>query len=127
VNAAAGWQKRGELYEACASRHGGSRVLLLGLDYKKNSSDSRESQTTSVACLLTTLGAQVSAGDDGVASSHLGELVSWVSLTRSAVAEADAMALLTDHDTFDFDLIQREARWILDCRNRLAGANVERL
>jgi UDP-N-acetyl-D-glucosamine dehydrogenase len=101
----------------------GSKVLLLGLAYKKNSSDARESPATRVAQLLVSQGASVSAVDAHVPSGHLAELVSRVKLT--AVAAADAVVLLTDHDDLDFDLVQREAQWILDCRNRLVGANVE--
>jgi nucleotide sugar dehydrogenase len=105
----------------------GSKVLLLGLAYKKNSSDARESPATSVARILASHGAVVSAVDAHVSEGHLTEVVSRFRLTAAAVAEADAVVLLTDHDDLDFDLVQREARWILDCRNRLAGANVETL
>jgi UDP-N-acetyl-D-glucosamine dehydrogenase len=105
----------------------GARILLLGLSYKKNSSDVRESPATDVARRLTALGASVSAADDQVPTSHLSDSVCRVSLTSSAICEADAVVLLTDHDAFDFDLVQREARWVLDCRNRITGANVERL
>jgi UDP-N-acetyl-D-glucosamine dehydrogenase len=105
----------------------GSKVLLLGLAYKKNSSDARESPAISVARLLISQGALVSAVDGQVPQSHLAEVVSRVCLTPAITAEADLVVLLTDHDDLDFDLIQREARWILDCRNRLSGANVESL
>jgi UDP-N-acetyl-D-mannosaminuronate dehydrogenase len=37
----------------------------------------------------------------------------------------DAVVVLTDHDDVDYELVEREARWILDCRNRLSGPNVE--
>jgi UDP-N-acetyl-D-glucosamine dehydrogenase len=117
---AAGLNRRGRAIR-------GSRILLLGLAYKRNSSDARESPATVVARLLAAQGAQLTAVDDEVAPGHLGELLSLVSLTRSAVAQADAVVLLTDHDGVDYNLVQREARYILDCRNRLASANVERL
>jgi UDP-N-acetyl-D-mannosaminuronic acid dehydrogenase/UDP-N-acetyl-D-glucosamine dehydrogenase len=42
-------------------------------------------------------------------------------------AKGAAVILITDHDDVDYGLVQREARWILDRRNRLAGANVESL
>jgi UDP-N-acetyl-D-glucosamine dehydrogenase len=113
------------------NRHGkamlGAKVLLLGLAYKKNSSDARESPAAGVARLLASHGSLVSAVDERVAQGHLADVVSRVSLTAGAVAEADAVVLLADHDDLDFDLVQREARWILDCRNRLSGANVELL
>jgi nucleotide sugar dehydrogenase len=105
----------------------GSKVLLLGLAYKKNSSDARESPATSVARILASHGAVVSAVDAQVPECHLVEIVARVSLTAAEAARADAVVLLTDHDDLDFDLVQREAGWILDCRNRLTGANVELL
>jgi len=105
----------------------GSRVLLLGLAYKKNSSDARESPAASVAQLLASQGALVSAVDDRVPIRHLAEAVTRVSLTVAEAAKADAVVVLTDHDDLDFDLVQHEAHWILDCRNRLTGANVEAL
>jgi UDP-N-acetyl-D-glucosamine dehydrogenase len=102
-----------------------SKVLLLGLAYKKNSSDARESPATSVARLLASQGAVVSAVDAQVSPDHLADVVSRVGLNAVVVAKADAVVLLTDHDDLDFGLVQHEARWILDCRNRLVGANVE--
>ena len=104
-----------------------STILLLGLAYKKNSSDARESPSTRVARLLISLGARVEAIDTHVRADHMAEEVRRMALTPDAVRGADAVVLLTDHDDLDYELIQREARWILDCRNRLAGANVESL
>lgn len=105
----------------------GSTILLLGLSYKKNSSDAREAPATRIVQLLGALGAQVSAFDNHVSAEHLSREASRVPLTADALGLADAVVLLTDHDDVDYKLVQREARWILDCRNRLAGTNVELL
>ena len=105
----------------------GSTILLLGLAYKKNSSDARESPATRVAHLLVSLGARVNAADAHVSADHMAEGVQRLALTPDAVRDADAVVLLTDHDDLDYELVQREAQWILDCRNRLSGANVESL
>jgi UDP-N-acetyl-D-glucosamine dehydrogenase len=105
----------------------GSQILLLGLAYKKNSSDARESPATRVARLLGTQGATVSAVDAHVEPDHLAEVVTRLSLTAGSVAAADAVVLLTDHDDLDLALVGRQARWVLDCRNRMTGANVENL
>jgi UDP-N-acetyl-D-glucosamine dehydrogenase len=105
----------------------GSKILLLGLAYKKNSSDARESPATTVARLLAAHGALVSAVDTRVAQGHLADVVSRVRLTAAVAAQADAVVLLTDHDDLDFDLVQSAAPWILDCRNRMSGPNVEGL
>jgi UDP-N-acetyl-D-mannosaminuronate dehydrogenase len=50
-----------------------------------------------------------------------------VPLTSNALRAADAVVLLTDHDDVDYMLVERMGNWILDCRNRLSGANIELL
>ena len=47
--------------------------------------------------------------------------------TAAELAEADAVVLLTDHDTFDYAAISQHARYVFDCRRRLTGPNVETL
>ena len=47
--------------------------------------------------------------------------------TPDELAAADVVVLLTDHDAFDVDDIRTHARYVFDCRHRLAGPNVESL
>jgi UDP-N-acetyl-D-glucosamine dehydrogenase len=103
----------------------GAQILILGVAYKKNSSDARESPATRIVHSLVALGAQVGVVDTLVAAWHLPEEAVRVRLTADEARSADAVVLLTDHDDVDYGLVEREARWILDCRNRLSGANVE--
>jgi UDP-N-acetyl-D-glucosamine dehydrogenase len=105
----------------------GSTILVMGLSYKKNSSDARESPATRIVHLVRALGAQVSAIDSHVPAEHLAQEAPRVPLTADSVNLADAVVLLTDHDDVDYGLVEREARWILDCRNRMSGPNVESL
>jgi UDP-N-acetyl-D-glucosamine dehydrogenase len=105
----------------------GSTILLLGLSYKRNSSDARESPATRVVHLLRALGAQVSAVDNRVSATHLADEVQRMQLTSDVVRAAEAVVLLTDHDDIDYKLVENEGRWILDCCNRLSGPNVEPL
>jgi UDP-N-acetyl-D-glucosamine dehydrogenase len=106
----------------------GSRILLLGLAYKKNTGDARESPAVRVAQLLTGMGADVHATDPHVAEARsIDGTVARVEPTPEEVTSADAVVLLTDHDAFDFAEIGRRARYILDCRHRLSGPNVETL
>ncbi len=103
----------------------GSRILLLGLAYKRNTGDAREAPGTVVAQLLATLGAEVR-----VADPHLsGDATPYplVDLTADEVAAADAVVVVTDHDAFDYDLVRAHARYVLDTRNCLDGPSVERL
>jgi UDP-N-acetyl-D-glucosamine dehydrogenase len=104
----------------------GSRILLLGLAYKKNTGDARESPAVRVAQLLAGLGADVRAADPHVAEARaIDGLVARVEPTAEEVSSADAVVLLTDHDAFDYEDIGQRARFIFDCRRRLAGENVE--
>ncbi|GID27038.1 nucleotide sugar dehydrogenase [Paractinoplanes brasiliensis] len=104
----------------------GSTVLLLGLAYKKNSGDARESPARRVASLLLDMGADVRAADPHVVEdAQVDRRVTRVSLTATELAEADAVVLLADHDVFDLDLVAEHAAYVLDTRRRLTGPNVE--
>jgi UDP-N-acetyl-D-glucosamine dehydrogenase len=104
----------------------GSRILLLGLAYKKNTGDARESPANRVAELLIAMGAELSAVDPHVVEAlHHGDALRRVELTVEEIAAADAVVLLTDHDEFDFDMVRANARYVLDTRRRMTGANVE--
>ncbi|MER8193524.1 UDP binding domain-containing protein [Streptomyces microflavus] len=106
----------------------GSRVLLLGLTYKYNATDLRNSPSARVAELLVGLGADVRGADPNVQESDLGKLnVPRVEASPQEVAAADAVVLLMDHTRFDLPMIQEHASYVLDCRNRLSGATVETL
>jgi UDP-N-acetyl-D-glucosamine dehydrogenase len=103
----------------------GSQVLLLGLAYKRNTADARTAPGTAIAESLTELGADVRVADPHLRPENLPFVL--VELTADTVAEADAVVIVTDHDAFDFELVRRSARYVLDTRNRIAGSNVEPL
>jgi UDP-N-acetyl-D-glucosamine dehydrogenase len=104
----------------------GSRILLLGLAYKPNTSDARESPSTRVAELLLGLGAQVRGADPHVVDDiHADARLVRVEASAEEIAAADAVVLLADHAEFDYDAVAAHAKYVLDCRNRLAGSNVE--
>jgi UDP-N-acetyl-D-glucosamine dehydrogenase len=106
----------------------GAKVLLLGLAYKRNTGDARESPAAIVAEKLLALGADVRAADPHVTEGHVDERVSRVECTPAELADADAVILLTDHDAFDIDEIATHASYVLDTRNRVPHrATVERL
>jgi UDP-N-acetyl-D-glucosamine dehydrogenase len=106
----------------------GARILLLGLAYKRNTGDARESPSVALAAQLLALGADVRAADPHVVEEHVDRRVVRVEATEDEVAAADLVVVVTDHDAFDFDLVARSARSVLDARARLApGPNVERL
>jgi UDP-N-acetyl-D-glucosamine dehydrogenase len=117
---------------AALNRHGkcakGSRVLLLGLAYKPNTGDARESPAVQVAEGLAALEAEISIADPHVRSHPLyGRTAARATPTAEVIARSDAVVLLTDHDAFDYDLVVAHAPYILDTRNRLSGPQVEHL
>ncbi|MCX7620004.1 MAG: nucleotide sugar dehydrogenase [Acidimicrobiales bacterium] len=105
----------------------GQRVLLLGLAYKKNTGDARESPSHPIANQLLNLGAQVMAADPHVLDSQVPPGVRRVELTGEVVASAAIVVALVDHDAFDTEVITTNARHILDTRRWLTGDNVEYL
>jgi UDP-N-acetyl-D-glucosamine dehydrogenase len=103
----------------------GSRVLLLGIAYKPNTGDVRESPGLVIAQSLRALGADVRVADPHV-SSDAADMVH-VELTAEEVQATDAVVIVTDHDAFDYDMVRDHARYVLDTRNRVQGPRVESL
>ncbi len=103
----------------------GSRILLLGLAYKRNTSDARESPSLTVARRLVDLGAVVEAADPHVAPTFEIEGATRTEFTPAAIAAADLVVVLTDHDAFDYELLSA-ASAVLDTRHIVPG-EVERL
>jgi UDP-N-acetyl-D-glucosamine dehydrogenase len=68
----------------------------------------------------------VRAADPHVVEEHINTRVQRVDVTPDELAAADAVVLLTDHDSFDFAVVAEHARFVLDTRHRLPrGAGVE--
>jgi UDP-N-acetyl-D-glucosamine dehydrogenase len=105
----------------------GSRILLLGLAYKKNTGDARDSPAMVVAERLLALGANVKAADSHVLAEQVDGRIDLVDLTREEIASADAVVLLVDHDSLDLRLVEDAARYVLDTRNRLTRGRFEKL
>lgn len=108
----------------------GSKVLVLGIAYKKNVDDMRESPSVEIMELIERKGSQVSYSDPHVPvfpkmREHKFELSS-EPLTAENIARFDAVILATDHDLFDYELIKQHAVLIIDSRGkyRLAQKNI---
>jgi UDP-N-acetyl-D-glucosamine dehydrogenase len=98
----------------------GSKILVLGIAYKKNVDDMRESPSVKLMELLREKGAEVAYSDPHVASfpkmrEHHFTLES-MHLTRESIASYDLLLLATNHSAFDYDLIQKHAKVIVDTR-----------
>lgn len=104
----------------------GRRILLLGLSYKRNTGDARESPSLAIARLLLDLGAEVVGADPHV-SDHLDPRIERVEATAAEVEAADATIVLVAHDAFDLPRITRGAAYVFDTQRCVEGPNVEHL
>jgi UDP-N-acetyl-D-glucosamine dehydrogenase len=98
----------------------GSNILVLGIAYKKNVDDMRESPAVELMELLTRKGASIAYSDPFVPvfprlREHYFNLRS-MALTANSIAEFDCVILATNHDDFDYALIKAEAKLIVDTR-----------
>lgn len=105
----------------------GANVLLVGLAYKKNTGDIRESPSLRLIELLHEYGATVSAVDQRIEPNRWPSGVSKAQLDSEVLAHTDVVILVTDHDEIDLELLGASAVPVLDTKNRLAGNNIERL
>jgi len=101
----------------------GSNVLVLGIAYKKNVDDMRESPSVLLMERLRDLGAIVEYSDPHIPvfpkmRQHQFSLSS-VAITPENVRRFDCVLLATDHDRFDYDVITSHARLLVDCRGRI--------
>jgi len=104
----------------------GSRIHIMGVAYKRNIDDVRESPALDVMLLLRRLGATVSYSDPHVPSLHL-EGGNVVAQPEEAAAAADCVVIITDHSTFNYKALVERAVLIVDTRNALKGIVSEKI
>ncbi len=100
----------------------GSSILVLGIAYKKNVDDMRESPSVEIMSQLQQLSASLDYSDPHVPvfpkmRRYHFDLQS-IELTADTLARYDCVVLATDHDVFDYDLIRQHASLIVDSRGR---------
>jgi len=101
----------------------GSRVLILGAAYKPNVDDLRESPALDVMHLLQAKGAEVVYHDPYIPNlAHEGLVMESVTDLMAEVKKADCVAIITDHEDYDYMAILDAAQMIVDTRNALGKA-----
>ena len=102
-----------------------SKILILGLSYKKNLDDIRESASTKLIESLFKKGIKsISVYDPYVEDKILTKKIKKLkNLNSGTIRSFDIVVLMTDHDLFDYDLIKNNAKLIIDCRGRYKVAN----
>jgi UDP-N-acetyl-D-glucosamine dehydrogenase len=108
----------------------GARILMLGLAYKKNVDDMRESPALTLIELLEKADAKVAYHDPFIPavkpSREHGSLTGRksVPLTAKSLSGSDAVLIVTDHDSIDYAMVAKHGRLVLDTRNAMARAGL---
>ena len=105
----------------------GSKILVLGIAYKKNVDDMRESPSVRLMDILRSRGAQICYSDPYVQvfpqmRSYQFDLSS-VELNQELLCSLDCVLLATDHDDFDYKMILKHAELTIDTRGIYQGDN----
>ncbi|MBN2341087.1 MAG: nucleotide sugar dehydrogenase [Deltaproteobacteria bacterium] len=100
----------------------GSRIAVLGLSYKKNVSDMRESPGMEIVSLLQQKGCEVFLNDPLIPVRQTADSADRIAIED--LAQTDAAVLVTDHDTYNYAAIAETAPVILDCRNAFAKRGI---
>ena len=114
--------KIGDALNDCGKPFKGSRVLVLGISYKKNVDDMRESPSVELMKLLQNKGSIVDYSDPFFSQfppmrKYAFNLKS-VPITKETLNKYDLILLSTDHDSFDYEFIKQNSRIIVDTRGR---------
>ncbi|MBK6282699.1 MAG: nucleotide sugar dehydrogenase [Draconibacterium sp.] len=103
----------------------GSKILFLGVAYKPNIDDERESPALEIMDIVARKGGTVSYSDPHipVVQSHGRAPIHSIKLSPETLADADCVVLTTNHDAFDIEFIQKHSRLIVDMRNMVKEVN----
>jgi len=105
----------------------GSRVHVLGVAYKRDIDDVRESPALDVILLLRKLGAKVTYSDPYVPSIRLDGVNLCATAVDGAVEQADCVVVITNHSDFDYAGIHDKAKLIVDTRNAYRGRKSDKI
>lgn len=100
----------------------GSKVLFLGVAYKPNIDDERESPALEIIDIVTKKGGVVSYNDPYIPKikTHKGNVLNSVDLSPESLSEADVVVITTNHKDYDPDFIVEHSKLIVDLRNVIA-------
>jgi UDP-N-acetyl-D-glucosamine dehydrogenase len=106
----------------------GSRVHLVGVAYKKDVNDMRESPALDILELLSKRGAQLSYSDPFVPElQHGSQTLTAVDLAAGLAAQPDCVVICTDHTAFDYDALVASGTLLVDTRNALNNRESPRI
>jgi UDP-N-acetyl-D-glucosamine dehydrogenase len=103
-----------------ALRH--AKITVLGVSYKKDIDDIRESPALKIIGILKQLGADFQVVDPYIPSfKHLDTRVETIELSEELLEQSDLVLMLTDHSNFDYEMIAKHSKVIFDTRNAFKG------
>ncbi len=106
----------------------GSRILVLGVAYKANIDDTRESPSLDILELLEEMGAKVDYADPFVPRlDFAGRTRRAMRLTKATIARYDCAVIATAHTEFDYDLLLAHVKSVVDTRNALKGKKSKKI
>jgi UDP-N-acetyl-D-glucosamine dehydrogenase len=99
----------------------GSKILLLGVAYKPDIDDARESPALEIMDIVIQKGGEISYHDPYIphVKTSAGQLLQSVKLTNEVLQKADCVVLTTNHQVFDVMFIQEQSQLIVDLRNMI--------
>ena len=104
-----------------------SKILILGISYKKNIDDARESPSLEIIKLLLEMEAKIEFNDPYFSkipkSRNYDLLIKKTNLNKKNLIKFDCVVLLTDHDLFDYDLIKQNSKLIIDTRGKFTPSS----
>jgi UDP-N-acetyl-D-glucosamine dehydrogenase len=108
-----------------------ANILILGIAYKKNIDDMRESPAVAIMALLKQAGSKIAYSDPYVPvfppmRNYYFDLTT-TPLTENSISQFDVVLITTDHDCFDYELIRSSAKLVVDTRGRYAMCEADNL
>ena len=104
-----------------------SKILILGLTYKRDVDDVRESSSLELIELLRNKGAKVDYNDPYVPRTHKMRhydlKMSSIPLTEKNLKQYDCVVISTDHSSYDYSFIAKHSRLVVDTRNAMKGVS----
>ena len=107
----------GEALNGAKKSVNGSKLLILGVSYKRNVDDVRESPALDIIRLLRLKGARVAYADPFVPKLDIGDGETLTSVKTDRLGGYDAVVIITDHAKFDYKAIVKQAKLVVDTRN----------
>lgn len=108
----------------------GSRIFILGVAYKKDINDYRESPALRIIQLLKEEGAEVVFYDPYIKSLQgaegLKNQAEWVELSREELEKSDCVVIITDHSDVDYENVVNRASLVVDTRNATKNVKCNR-